>query len=162
VRVVRGGVGSIVALTALVASGCGFNASPADGLQFQPPAGWHSSPGIMGFMQFWRAPADEREILMLFKSPRQLRPSDVFSDARLNETLQHVSVERREAIVICGNQPARYVEARGSSSNGEQDRAEMVMANAAGSTYFALYVRPLTSPPNAMAEAALRELCAKP
>ena len=30
--------------------------SPADNLTFKAPAGWQASPGIMGFMQFWKAP----------------------------------------------------------------------------------------------------------
>jgi hypothetical protein len=155
-----GGALGIIAL--VTASGCGFGSSPANGLQFHPPAGWRSSPGFMGFIQFWRPPTDDREVLMLFKSPKQLQPSDIFSDARLHDTLKNVTVERRSSILICGNQPARYVEARGSSARGEQDRVDMVMTNAAGSTYFAMYVRPVTSPTNPMAEAALQELCAKP
>lgn len=98
---------------------------------------------------------------MLFKSPKELRPADVFSDARLHDTLKDVVIERQRDIVICGSQPARYVEARGSSSGDERDSVDIVMTNMAGNTYFAMYVRPLRSVPNAMAEAALRELCAK-
>jgi hypothetical protein len=153
---------AIVALVALTQAGCALSASPADGLQFHAPADWRASPGIMGFMQFWRPPVDDQEVLMLFKSPKPLQPSDVFSDARLNDTLKTATVERRQAIVICGNQPATYVEARGTSSRGDDSRVEMVMATVTGSTYFAMYVRRLTALPNPMAQAALREVCAKP
>ncbi len=102
---------------ALLAIACSaavrFTASPADGLQFQPPAGWQSSPGIMGFMQFWQSPANDGEVLMLFRSPKPLKPTDVFSDARLNDTLKDATIESRTNIEICGNQPATYFRARG-------------------------------------------------
>ena len=158
-KVCRGGK---VALFALAFAGCALNASPADGLQFQAPPGWRPSPGIMGFMQFWRPPASDDQVLMLFKSPKPLQARDVFSDARLNDTLKNASIERQQSIEICGHQPATYLEARGSSAKGGDDRIELVMTNVAGATYFAMYARPLEAPPNPMAVAALRELCAKP
>jgi hypothetical protein len=98
---------------------------------------------------------------MLFKSPKELSPNEVFSNPRFQTTLKDATIERRSSILICGNQPARYVEARGYSSRGWEDRIEMVMSNVAGSTYFAMYVRPIASPPDPMAEAAVRELCPK-
>lgn len=98
---------------------------------------------------------------MLFKSPKPLEPRDVFSNAREHDAVTNVVVERRENITICGNQPATYVLAHGSSSNGSIDRMEIVTANVRGNTYFAIYVHPLRAPANRMAEAALRELCAK-
>lgn len=151
----------IAILIALGAAGCAFNASPADGLRFQAPPGWRPSPGIMGFMQFWRPPAGDREILMLFKSPRPIKENDVFSDPSVNGSLKDLTIERRERITICGSQPAAYFEARGKSSHGDQTRAEMMMANVNGATYFAMYARPLGLQPNPDAESALREICAK-
>jgi hypothetical protein len=150
------------AFVALVLCGCALSASPADGLKFRAPAGWQSSPGIMGFMQFWKPPGNDREVLMLFKSPKPLKPSEVFSDARLDDPLKETSIERRSEILICGRQPATYVEARGSSTRGGDERVELVMTTMGGSSYFAMYVRPLAVAPNPMAVAALRELCAKP
>jgi hypothetical protein len=152
---------TLVMLGALAASGCALSASPADGLKFQAPPGWRSSPGIMGFMQFWRPPVDDREVLMLFKSPKPLQPGDVFSNAQLHDTLKTMTVERRRGIEICGGQPALYVEARGSSSEGDE-RVDMVITNAGGYGYFAMYARPFQAAPNPSAEAALRELCVKP
>ncbi len=152
----------IYALLALAAGGCAWSASPADGLRFQAPAGWRSSPGIMGFMQFWRPPGDDRQVLLLFKSPKPLQARDVFSTAQFQDTLKNATVERRRTIEICGRQPATYVEARGSGARGRDDRVEMVMTTIAGKSYFAIYVRPLEDPPNPMAQTALRELCAKP
>ncbi len=157
-----GGAAAIVALVALSASGCAFNSSPADGLQFRAPAGWRSSAGILGFVQFWRSPANDREVLMLFKSPTPLRSRDVFSNLRTQDAVTHLVVERRENIRICRNQAATYVEARGSSESGAESRTEIVTTNVKGDTYFAMYARPLNASPNPMAEAALRELCVKP
>jgi hypothetical protein len=54
------------------------------------------------------------------------------------------------------------VQGRGVSSRGDDVAVDMIATNAAGATYFATYVRPIASPPNVMAEAALRELCPKP
>jgi len=152
----------VAMLVAMIGAGCAFHASPTAGLVFQPPPGWRSSPGIMGFMQFWRSPTDDREVLFLFKSPQQLHSDDVFSKARLDSTLQDATIERREAIEICDRQPAEYIEAVGRSKRGEDDRVEIVSTNVGGTTYFAMYVRPLTSRTNEVARAALRELCAKP
>ena len=151
------------ALVALALTACGLQASPADNLQFRPPPGWQSSPGILGFMQFWRPVTGNHVVLMLFKSPKPITPSEVFSDNdQMNGALKNATVERRQSITICGNQPATYFQARGTSSRGEPARAEMMMSTVAGATYFALYVRPLATTPDAAAEAALRELCAKP
>jgi len=145
----------------LVQTGCGFSASPADGLTFAAPPGWSASPGIMGFMQFWRPPSGDHEVLMLFRSPKPLRASDVFSTQQLHGTLQSVTVQHRGTIQICDRQPASYLQGRGHSSKGEEN-VEMVMTTTRGTTYMALYVRPLEQAPNAAAEAAVRELCAKP
>jgi hypothetical protein len=143
-------------------AGCGFTRSPAEGLQFQPPTGWTSSPGIMGFMQFWRPPTDDGEVLMLVKSPRPLQAKDVISGDTMKGTLKDMTVQELRAIQICGSQPATYLAATGSSSKGGKDTVEMVMTTTTGSTYFAMYVRPVGTPPNAAAAAAVRELCAKP
>jgi hypothetical protein len=152
---------ALIATVAFAVTGCGLGSSPASNLRFAPPQGWRPSPSVLGFMQFWRSPTNDREVLMLFKSPRPLKPEEFFSDEQLRSTVQHVTIERRENIVICGNQPATRVAATGSSSNDERAHLDMVATNAAGNTYFAMYVRPLGSSPNAMAEASLKELCPK-
>jgi hypothetical protein len=149
----------MLALLAVV--GCSLAASPADGLTFKPPAGWSSSPGIMGFMQFWRPPSNEREVLMLFKSPTPLKPTDVFKNSQVNSSLSNVAIERQTAITICGKQPAALFVAHGTSKGGDE-RVEMVLTNVVGSSYLAMYVRPAHGQSNPSAEAALRELCAKP
>jgi hypothetical protein len=152
----------VAALVVLAAAACGINASPADGLLFQAPPGWQSSPGIMGFMQFWRPPSGGREVLILFKSPKPIKPSDITTQPGVDDSLKNTTVERREDVVICGHQPATYMEARGTSSHGDESRVEMMMATLGSATYLAIYVRPLALAPHRMAEASLRELCPKP
>jgi hypothetical protein len=115
----------------------------------------------MGFMQFWRSPTNDQELLMLFRSPKPLPAGDIFSNSQMQQTLKDVVVTRRSRIEICGDQPATYIEARGSSAKGGDEYIEMVMTNARGTSYFAMYVRPITSRPNAQAASALRELCVK-
>lgn len=144
-----------------VLAACAFNASPAQGLRFQPPPGWQSSPGIMGFMQFWRT-ADDREALILFKSPTRLTANDVFSNDRMKDTVKDMQIEQRSPIQICGNQPATYVRGRGTSPKRGDEDVEMVFTTVNGTSYFALYTRPIGATPNSAAEAALRELCPKP
>lgn len=112
-------------------------------------------------MQFWRPPADDREVLMLFRSPRRVDPNKVFADSRVQGDVNNVTVERRTNIYICGTQPAQYFEARGTSSHGET-HVDMVITDISGNSYFAMYARPVEVPANTLAEAALRELCAKP
>jgi hypothetical protein len=152
---------AIATLAAVIVSGCGVVSSPADGLQFSAPAGWQASPGIMGFMQFWKPPGRQDEVLMLFKSPKPLKPSDVFSGNDLQGTVKNVSVKHSSSIRICVDQPAVLMQAEGTSSRGEDDLVDMVMTDAAATTYFALYVRPAASQSDPAALAALRELCAK-
>jgi hypothetical protein len=153
-------LGAVFAAAALLC-GCGFTSSPADGLTFTAPSGWQASPGIMGFMQFWKAPNDPEEVLMLFRSPKQLSTSDVFNNAKLKDT----RVEARQTITICGNQPATYFkgEAQSSVDNGpsKPHTVEMTMTNANGATYFALYVYPVGHAADAQAETALHQLCVK-
>ena len=151
----------LAAFPALALAGCAFTSSPADDLQFKAPAGWQSSPGIMGFMQFWRPANSDQEVLMLFKSPKPLKPSDVFTSNDLQGSIKNVKVERTATIQICGSQPATLFQAQGTSSKGGEDSVDMVMSDTGGKTYFALYVRPVGGQSNAQALSALRELCAK-
>ncbi len=152
---------ALVAMLAVAVGGCALQASPADGLRFEAPRGWQASPGIMGYMQFWRPPNNEREILMLFKSPRPMQTNEIFSKSNLQGTMKDVTVVTQQPIKICGTQPAKYVRARGSSSEGPID-IETVATIIGGSSYFAVYVRPIVVQPNPIALAALREACPKP
>jgi len=112
-------------------------------------------------MQFWRTP-DEREALILFKSPKPITANDVFANDRMKDTLQGIQIEQRHAIQICGGQPATYVRGRGSSRKRGDEDVEMVITTVNGTSYFALYRRPFGARPTFAAQAALRELCPKP
>ena len=153
-------VAAVSIAVTLGVAGCGLTGSPADNLNFKAPPSWKGSPGIMGFMQLWKSPSSD-QVLMLFKSPKPLQTSEVFSSADLKDasdvTTQHIS--------ICGNQPAELLKARGTAQSLMQKRRDvnvaMVTSNAAGATYLAMYVYPVGTQPDAGANAALRELCAK-
>jgi hypothetical protein len=152
---------TLVALLVLTPTGCGWQSSPAEGLRFAAPSDWKASPGVFGFMQFWRSPGKNSEFLMLFRSPQKLKADDIFSSDRMKDTLQDTSIQRREPITICGTQPATYVEAHGST-NGKPDNVALVLTDIGNASYIAMYVRPIAASPNPMALAALREVCPKP
>ena len=153
---------ALVAMLAVTVGGCALQASPADGLRFEAPAGWRASPGILGYMQFWRPPNNDREVLLLFKSPRPMQTNDIFSNSNLQDTMKDVTIVTQQTIKICGTQPAKYVRARGSSSQGGPIDIETVATIIGGSSYFAVYVRPIVVRPNPIALASLREVCPKP
>ncbi|HEY1976272.1 MAG TPA: hypothetical protein VGG89_07005 [Candidatus Baltobacteraceae bacterium] len=154
------------ALFAVALSGCGLTSSPADGLTFTAPSGWQSSPGIMGFMQFWTPSANSDEVLMLFRSPRQVDLSKPIDTKEIMESgkLKDTKIQAQRQVSICGTQPAMFFKGSAESSTGNNadkpHNLEMMMSNG-GATYFAMYVYPLDRHPNAQAEDALRELCAK-
>lgn len=144
------------AAAAMALAGCGFTSSPGDALTFKAPKGWRGSPGIMGFMQFWQGPQDG-EVLMLIRSPKPLKTSEVFSNADLT----HADVQAEKSIDICGNQPARYFKAKGKWKSQRDSTVEMVMSNAGGATYMAMYVHPEGTQPDPEAESAIHQLCVR-
>lgn len=150
------------AACAVALAGCGLTSSPADGLTFAAPSGWQSSPGIMGFMQFWTpGGSNSDEVLMLFRSPKEIDQSQVFESGKL----KNARIEQQRQIKICGNQTATFFKGSAESSTdnhpSKPHNLEMTMTDAGGTTYFAMYVYPLDRQPNAQAEGALRELCVK-
>jgi hypothetical protein len=156
-------VPALAVIAMLAAAGCAFHSSPADGLTFHAPTDWKPSPGILGYMQFWRSPTERNEVLMLFKSPVHLTSNDeFFANDQFHSQVKDTKILARQNIKICGNQPATYVRAEGESeASREQVEIDAVMTDVAGSSYFALYMRPFASAPNPEALAALREVCAK-
>ncbi|HTX58228.1 MAG TPA: hypothetical protein VMH02_01040 [Verrucomicrobiae bacterium] len=141
---------------ALALCGCGnLTKSPAEGLTFKAPPDWHSSPGIMGMMQFWLSP-DGKQMLMLFKAPADWKSDEAFSSADMKDA--HVEVQR--AITLCGNRPATYTKAIATSSRTNNDaNAEMILSKTADGTYMALYSYPIGTRPAPAAESAIYELC---
>jgi hypothetical protein len=149
------------AACAVAVAGCGLTSSPADGLTFTAPSGWHASPGIMGFAQVWTSTSNSDEVLMLFRSPKELDREQVFESGKLKDA----QIDQQRQITICGNQPATYLKGTAQSSVNNQPNKphilEMTMSNSGGNTYFAMYVYSPNRHPNAQAESALRELCVK-
>lgn len=145
----------------IAGAGCGFTSSPAEHLTFKPPADWQASPGVMGFMQFWKPPGNRDEALVLVKSPKPIQVSEVFNSANLKDA-KVVSVQH---MTICENQAAEFLKAQGTSQGLAQKsrdvNAEIVVSNAGGASYIAMYVYPVGAAPNPDADAALRELCQK-
>jgi hypothetical protein len=99
--------------------------------------------------------------LFLFRSPKPVSATDVFSPANMHDTMRDVTVTQRSAIQICGNQPATFIQGRGTSPQRGDENIDLVVTTTNGVSYFALYARPIATPPNPAAEAALRELCTK-
>lgn len=145
----------------LGASGCGFTSSPADKLTFKAPAGWQASPGIMGFMQFWKAPGSSDEVLMLLRSPKRIPTSDVMTTANVKDA----KIESTQNVTICNGQPAEFVKAQGTAQSlttkADNSNLQMMISDAGGTTYMAMYLYPIKASPKAQAVAALHELCTK-
>ncbi len=152
---------TIACAALLAASGCGFTSSPADNITFKAPAGWQASPGVMGFMQFWKAPGSSDQVLMLLRSPKQIPTNDIMTTANVKDA----KIESVQHVTICGSQPATLLTARGSAQSlttkGTNSNLEMMMSDAGGATYMAMYAYPIGAAPNDEATAALRELCSK-
>ncbi len=148
----------IAALLAIAAlAGCGqLMKSPADGLTFKAPPAWHSSPGIMGMMQFWMNPNDNKQILMLLKAPADWKTDEAYSTADMKDV--HVEVQRD--VKICGNRAATFIRAIGTSSRTNNDaNVEMVQTKLNDGTYMSFYIYPIGTKPAPEAEAAIYELC---
>jgi hypothetical protein len=79
--------------------------------------------------------------------------------------VKDAKIESVEHVTICGSQPAELLTARGTAQSlttkPESSNLQMMMSDAGGATYMAMYVYPIGAAPNGEATAALRELCAK-
>lgn len=151
--------GALIALIAVGFAGCGnLTKSPAEGLTFKAPAGWTGSPGIMGMMQIWVAPAGAsgKQELMIFKVPVAFKSDDVFKQADMKDA----KIEESHGIKVCGNEPGSYLRLSATSERDKRHiEAEMVMLPQGSSSLMALYVRPFGMKPDAQAQSALYELC---
>ncbi len=154
-----------VVLFALVGlSGCSIITSPADGLRFQPPHGWHASPAIMG-IQFWIADRNN-EFLMLHKFKPGLRFNYVEFFTRESLKRRGMNIEPTQVIEvhpmrICGSQEATYIRGTKQYKVAGVESAEATFTVVNDSIYSLLYVHPRDVEPNTEAETSLRELCPK-
>lgn len=143
------------ALCVAALCGCG---GPADDTQFKPPAGWKSTPGIMGRFQMWMS---GDQIVMVIKGDKNMSISDAAKSQPGVTGLQDL---KRSDIRLCGSQPAQYFTARGTSnSNGKQtERAIEGIVTAVGDAGFlAMYIRPFGAAIDPQADSALHTLCKK-
>ena len=108
-------------------------------------------------MQFWKAPGND-EVLMLFKSPKPLKTTEIFTSADLQGRRRSKPKSRSRS---AATNRRSFSKRKEPSKGGHDSNIEMVMTNAGGATYMAMYVYPLGAQTNADAETALRELCAK-
>jgi hypothetical protein len=156
-------------LTVLL-SGCGFFQSPADGIDFRPPNGWHGTPGIQGKYQLWVS-HDGGEALFLAKLPaagtsidRMYRVTQA-TPFRLQTAgkAYTVTVLEHRNLTLCGRQRSAYVkEVSVSKRNRTAFLSEYVASHAGRFDYLTMYARPVASPPEPAAEAALYQLCPVP
>lgn len=139
-----------------VAAGCSFK-SPAENLDFKAPAGWNSTPSIMGF-QMWMSP-NKDEMLMLMN--RKGKMSQTF-DLRTIPGNTYSQVTTNKEIHICSNQPARLIVASGKTKDGKPETTQLVTTTYGDdNNYMAIYARPTSSAADPQAEAATRMLCLK-
>jgi hypothetical protein len=144
-----------VLLASLALAGCG---SVTAGVDFKAPAGWNSTPSILGRMQLWMKKARDNkqdEMVML------IRGSNADIDLRNIPQVGSaaMSMTKESAITICGNRKAQLVTGTGSGHSGEKQTMEMVSATVGKDGYVSMYIRPQSDPADPAAEAAIRSLC---
>lgn len=139
-----------------LAAGCSFK-SPAEGLDFQAPAGWTSTPSMFGF-QMWMKTSKDGEVMMLINHKGKMN-----ADFNINTVPGTTKGEilARKDIHICENQPAKFYEMSGTT-NGKPAVTEMVLTTYEGdNNYMSMYTRPKSVTADRQAEAAIKMLCIK-
>jgi hypothetical protein len=144
-----------VLLASSALAGCG---SVTAGVDFKAPAGWNSTPSILGRMQLWMKKARDNkqdEMVML------VRGSNADIDLRNipQVGVGAVSMAKQSTITICGNRKAQFLSGSGSGHGGQKETMEMVSATVGQDGYVAMYIRPQSDPAAPEAEAAIRSLC---
>lgn len=160
---VTAALGAVALLTA-----CGLTKSPAEDINFVAPAGWQSTPGIMGRFQLWTGGANAKQVLMLMKLPQDAKIDQSFDASDFKEMTGPTSVKdatmlEQRSMKICGNQPAMYMKMRGVSNGGTktEEMIEAVLSKVSDGTFMAMHMYPVGSVPDPQAEAAIYELCPK-
>jgi hypothetical protein len=138
-------------------AGCG---SVTSGLDFKAPAGWMSTPSIMGRFQMWfkqGAGKNNQQTQMIFLVRGQT--ANTFDFKQIPQAGTSISNQKSSSIKICGNQRAQYITAVGTGNKGGDESVEMVSAPVGGQSYLAMYIRPQAIKPDPEAETAIRSLC---
>lgn len=160
-----------LAFAALLA-GCG---NAADNLNFKVPATFQAKASVLGMVQVWgEGTSPQQSIIVLTKLPfkknvidKDFAPIDLSSTTGIKS--DKATIESSKMITICGNQTARLIKMRATTSTGkkaakgpdEQMKMEMLLTNVGGHTYMAMYGYPKTEKPEPAAAAALKTVCAK-
>jgi len=139
-----------------LAAGCSFK-SPAEDLDFKPPAGWNATPSMFGF-QMWVKPNKNGEIVMLLNKKGKMKQD---FDVKTIPGTANAEVSANKEIRICSNQPAKLMIMTGTT-NGKPATTELVLTTYEGdNNYMSMYSRPKSANPDPQAEAAIRMLCLK-
>ena len=137
-------------------AGCG---SVTAGLNFKAPAGWMSTPSIMGRFQMWIKQSsdkkDDAQMLFLVRG-QNVKTMDFKS---LPQAGTNVRDLKQSAIKICGNRPAQYMSGVSTSAKNGDMAIEMISAPVGDESYLAVYMRPKALPADVQAETAIRSLC---
>lgn len=140
-------------------AGCG---SASDAVTFHAPPSYQAKASFGPFMQVWSR--EPHSALVLIALPVQTDLNKAISQADLKDS----HLEKKEQIKICGGkQDAFYAMLEGeakfdaNSSASERSEIEFLATNLGGKTYMAMYARPLRSPADPAAEAAIRNVCPK-
>lgn len=145
-------------LAALLA-GCFGGAT--DNLDFKVPPGFNSQFNMFGSQMWTKGDKNDAQVLMLMKLPVKMETKDFQMPA--NTATRDTKIESRQDIMICGNHPAVFVKASGTSTQNNKDvDLEMLMTGWGSNTYFAMYAYPATTQPDSSAEASLQTVCQKP
>jgi hypothetical protein len=150
-------IGAFAVIGAL--AGCG---SATDAVTFKPPPGFTPSVSVGPFMQAWSGP--NKSMMMLMAMPTKMDLQKTISSS----TVSNARIQKQSTIDICGNQPALYAQMIGNRQGSEspaagakdqKEQIEFLATNANGKTYMAMYLRPLGTPLDSKAEAALHNVC---
>ncbi len=135
---------------------------PGDQTAFKPPAGWNSTPGIMGRFQMWMS---GEQILMLIRGDQSMTmSSNANSQPWAQGGLQNLQDLKTSQITLCGGQRAQYFSGRGTHQSGSKKTPELiegVLTQIGSDKYLAMYMRPDPMRPDPQAETALHSICAK-
>jgi hypothetical protein len=144
-------------LAALLA-GCFGGAT--DNLDFKVPPGFNSQFNMFGSQMWTKGEKDQGQVLMLMKLPVQMQTKDFQMPA--NSAAKNMKVESQQNIMICGNHPAVFIKATGTSTSSNKDvDLEMLMTGWGSNTYFAMYAYPTATQPDGVAEDSLKTVCQK-
>jgi len=139
-----------------LAAGCSFK-SPAEGLDFQAPAGWNSTPSMFGF-QMWMKPNKDGEILMLINHKGKMTKD---FDLQTVPGTSKGEITSRKDVRICSNQPAKLYVMTGTTNNKPATTELVITTYGDDNNYMAMYTRPKDLSADPQAEAAIRMLCLK-